>query len=49
MILEKELDFDLLKSLDVKKLMQIYFFKLIFNYSYESIDLQDDNNKDLDV
>ncbi len=49
MILKKKLDFDLLKSLDMWELMQIHFFRLIFNCSYESIDFQDDNSKDLDV
>ncbi len=49
MILKRKLDFDLLKSLDVRELMQIHFFRLIFNCSYESIDFQDDNSKDLDI
>ena len=47
MIFEEKLDFDLLKSFSVRELMQIYFFKLIFNCSYESINFQDDNSKDL--
>jgi len=37
MIFEEELDLDLLKYLDVKEFMQIHFFKLIFNCSYELI------------
>jgi len=49
MILEKKLDFDLLKSFNVRELMQIYFFRLIFNCSYKSIDFQDNNSKDLDI
>ena len=49
MILEEKLDFDLLKSLDVKKFMQIHIFKLIFNCTYESIDFQDDNDKDVHI
>ncbi len=49
MILEKKLDFDLLKNLNVWELMQIHFFRLIFDRNYKSIDFQDDNSKDLDV
>ncbi len=49
MILERKLDFDLLKSFNVWKFMQIHFFRLIFDCSYESIDFQDDNSKDLNI
>jgi len=49
MILKKKLDFDLLKSLDMRELMQIHFFRLIFDCNYELIDFQDNNSKDLDV
>ncbi len=49
MILEEKLDFDLLKSLNVWKLMQIHFFRLIFNCSYESINFQDNNSKDVHI
>ncbi len=47
MILKKKLDFDLFESLDVWKLMQIHFFKLIFNCNYELINFQDNNSKSL--
>ncbi len=47
MILEEKLNFDLLKSLDMRKFMQIHTFKLILNCTYELIDFQDDNNKDV--
>ncbi len=47
MIFKEKLDFDLLKSLNVRELMQIHFFRLIFNCKYESINFQDDNSKDL--
>jgi len=47
MILEEKLDFDLLESLDVREFMQIYTLKLIFDCTYESIDFQDDNDKDI--
>jgi len=49
MIFREKLDLDLLKSFSMKKLMQIHFFRLVFNCSYESIDFQDDNSKDLDI
>jgi len=48
-IFREELDLDLLKSFNVKKLMQIHFFRLVFSCSYELIDFQDDNSKDLDI
>ena len=34
---------------NVKKLMQIHFFRLVFNCSYELIDFQNDNSKDLNI
>ncbi len=49
MIFREELDFDLLESFSMRKLMQIHFFRLVFNCSYESIDFQDNNSKDLDI
>ncbi len=49
MIFRKKLDLDLLENFDVRKLMQIHFFRLVFNCSYELIDFQDDNSKDLDI
>jgi len=49
MIFKEKLDLDLLESFSMKKLMQIHFFRLVFNCSYELIDFQDDNSKDLDV
>jgi len=49
MIFKEKLDLDLLKNFSVRKLMQIHFFRLVFNCSYESIDFQDDNSKDLDI
>jgi len=48
-IFREKLDLDLLENFSVEKLMQIHFFRLVFNCSYESIDFQDDNSKDLDV
>ncbi len=47
MILEEKLDFDLLESLDVREFMQIHTLKLILDCTYESIDFQDDNDKDI--
>ncbi len=47
MILEKKLDFDLLKSFNVRKFMQIHILKLILKCTYELIDFQDDNDKDV--
>jgi len=49
MIFREKLDLDLLKNFSVRKLMQIHFFRLVFNCSYKSIDFQDNNSKDLDV
>ncbi len=49
MILKRKLDFDLLKSLNMKELMQIHFFRRIFDCNYKSINFQDDNSKDLDI
>jgi len=48
-IFREELDLDLLENFSVEKLMQIHFFKLVFNCTYELIDFQDDNSKNLDV
>jgi len=48
-IFREKLDLDLLESFSMRKLMQIYFFRLVFNCSYESIDFQDNNSKDLDI
>ncbi len=47
MILEEKLDFDLLKSFSVRKFMQIYTLKFILSCTYESINFQDDNDKDV--
>jgi len=47
MILEEKLNFDLLKSLDMRKFMQIHTFKLILNCTYKLINFQDDNDKDV--
>jgi len=49
MILEEKLDFDLLKSFNVKEFMQIYTFKLILDCAYESIDFRDDNSKNVHI
>jgi hypothetical protein len=49
MILKEKLDFDLLESLDVKEFMQIHILRLILSCTYESIDFQDDNDKDVHI
>ncbi len=49
MIFKEKLDLNLLKNFNVRKLMQIHFFRLVFNCNYESIDFQDDNSKDFDI
>jgi hypothetical protein len=47
MILKEKLDFDLLKSLNIRKFIQIHILELILDCIYESIDFQDDNDKDV--
>jgi len=49
MIFREKLDLDLLKCFNMKEFMQIHFFKLIFKDSYDSINFQNDNSKDLDI
>jgi len=47
MILEEKFDFDLLKSFNMKKFMQIHILELIFNCTYKLINFQNDNNKNV--
>ncbi len=47
MILEEKLDFNLLESFNIREFMQIYILELIFNCTYELIDFQDNNVKDV--
>jgi len=49
MIFKEKLNLDLRKSFSMRNFMQIHFFKLVFNCSYESIDFQNNNSKDLNV